>query len=431
MPQKKSRRNIKLRQSEDAGAKKRVSPKEAEAEPKISWQRRVLKTLPLMLLALLVTFISSRTGLINEWQTISLNTQMRLDMPDKESDVVIVDITQQDFEQIFAGQTRPLNPDALERVIAAIAKGQPCVVGIDIDTSFPQFKNFKVSEAMSNVVWARETAEIPENINEKAVLLDVLGGQNPEYNKKSGVPFLIDDSIKVPRLYTRLIKTTEGDLPSFAWAIFKEGKSRNCAGLNFPDLEETADQFIIGYSRGKKGAGRTRISASNVLKFSENLDWQNNNLIKNKIVLLGGTYLNEDKSETPIGAMSGVEITANVIESELRGGVKPPSFLSMALLQIFDGVLLLAFFQIFSWRKMLLFSLPFILLLSLACSFFTYYSFSYWLFFAPVMLGVVLTELFDKGKDYFKKRYKSKIKETYQELGGQLPSEKQLSASED
>ncbi|MCY7346451.1 MAG: CHASE2 domain-containing protein, partial [Pyrinomonadaceae bacterium] len=269
MARKKTRRNSKPTQTENAGTKKRVSPKSAEAESKISWQRRVLKTLPLMLLALLITFIISRSGRLNEWQTISLDTQMRLDMPDEESDVVVVDITQQDFEQIFAGQTRPLNPDALQRVIAAIAKGQPCVIGVDIDTSFPQFANFKVSENMSNVVWSRETAEIPENINEKAVPLDVLGGQNPEYNKKSGIPFLIDDAKKVPRFYTRLIKTTEGDLPSFAWAIFKEGKSRNCANLNFPDLEETQDQFIIGYSRGKKGAGRTRITASNILKFSE------------------------------------------------------------------------------------------------------------------------------------------------------------------
>lgn len=147
-------------------------------------------------------------------------------------------------------------------------------------------------------------------------------------------------------------------------------------------------------------------------------------MIKDKIVLLGGTYLNEDKSDTPLGEMSGVETTANVIESELRGSMKPPSFLSMAFLQIFDGVLLIALFQIFPWRKAFILSLPFIVVLSLACSLFSYYSFSYWLFFAPVMIGVLLTEIIDKGKDYFKKRYKGKVEETYQELGGHLPSEK-------
>jgi len=47
------------------------------------------------------------------------------------------------------------------------------------------------------------------------------------------------------------------------------------------------------------------------------------------------------------------------------------------------------------------------------------------------MIGVVLTELFDKGKDYFKKRYKGKITETYQELGGQLSKENPRPASDD
>ncbi len=77
--------------------------------------------------------------------------------------------------------------------------------------------------------------------------------------------------------------------------------------------------MIIKYSRGADGVGRTRIPAAHILKFAEN-NWQNNSLIKNKIVLIGGSYLEEDKSETPLGVMNGVEIHANVIESDLRGG---------------------------------------------------------------------------------------------------------------
>ena len=121
-----------------------------------------------------------------------------------------------------------------------------------------------------------------------------------------------------------------------------------------------------------------------------------------------------------IGPMSGVEIIANVIESDLRGGVKTPGFVSMSLLQIFDGMLLVALFQIFSWRKAFLMSLPFIVLVALACSFFTYYSFSYWLFFAPIMVGVVFTELFVKVNDFFKKRYQREIRSTYEHLGGRV-----------
>ena len=379
-----------------------------------------VKYLPLLVLALLMSFVSSRAGLISEWQTTSLNLQMRLDMPSEESSVVIVDITQEDFDEIFKGQTRPLNPDALHRVVSAVVKGNPCVVGVDIDTSFPQFKNFSLTDAMSNVVWSRETAQLPKDVNESVVPLDVLGGQNAAYNERSGIPFLIDDSKRIPRYYTHLIKTTEGDVPSFAWAVIKEGIRRNCEGIRFPAIVETPERYIIGYSRGSDGAGRTRVSASDILKFSEDPEWRNNNLIKNKIVLLGGTYLGEDQSDTPIGPMSGVEIIANVIESDLRGGVKTPGFVSMSLLQIFDGMLLVALFQIFSWRKAFLMSLPFIVLVALACSFFTYYSFSYWLFFAPIMVGVVFTELFVKVNDFFKKRYQREIRSTYEHLGGRV-----------
>ncbi len=383
-----------------------------------------------MLLALIFTFIFNRAGLFAEMETTILDTQMKRDMPAKESDVVIVDITPEDFNQIFQGQTRPLNPVALQTLVEAIAEGQPCVVGVDIDTSFPQFKDFKVSDKLSNFVWSR-SAEIPDDVRQKPVPLNVLGGQNSALNEKSGLPITESDSKRVTRFYPRLVETTQGNLPSFAWAIFKEGKSRNCAGIKFPDLEETTGSLIIGYSRGAGGAGRARIPAGNILKLAGNPNWKNNELIKNKIVLLGGSYLGEDKHDTPLGVMNGVEINSNIIESELRGGgVKPPSFLRVILLQIFDGVLLITLFQLFSWRKAALLSLPFIIFLSLACSFFTYYSFSHWAFFAPVMIGVVLTDLIDKGKDYFKKRYKSEITETYQEFGGQSPDEKQSPTAE-
>lgn len=413
----------------------------AETKPKLSLWRRVLKAVPLTILALLLTFIFTHSELIKEWETISLDAQMRLDMPVEESDVVIVDITQQDFEQIFEGKTRPLDPNGLQRLIGAIVKGKPCVVGVDIDTSFQQFKeHFKVQDDWSNLVWARETKEIPEDVHQRPVPLDVLGGQSPALNDRSGLPLLIDDAKKVTRLYSRLIETTREDaaennkvdLPSFPWAVFKEGKNRNCAGIEFPDLEETTEPLNIGYSRGKEGAGRTKISASNILKFSAEPNWHDNNLIKDKIVLVGGSYFAEDRHDTPLGSMNGVEVIANVIESDLRGGGrKVPGFLTIALLQMFGGVLLITLFQILRWRKALLLSLPIIILLSLACSFLTYYSFSHWVFFVPVMIGIALTELFEGVKDHIKERYRHEIAETNQELGGQPPGEEHSSPAKE
>lgn len=409
---------------------KRKKLKEAELEtvetekPKKKFGRRILNALPLMILALIFTFAVNRAGLFVELENWFLDTQMKLAAPARDSQIVIIDITKQDFSQIFQSRSRPLDPAQMQKLIEAIADGEPCVIGVDIDTSFPEFKNFKVSPKLSNVVWEREPRAMPEDVDQKPEMLNVLGGQNPELNARSGVPFLIDDSKKVTRYYTRLIETTEGKMPSLAYAIFREAKNRNCEQIKFPDLEESDNPLIIGYARGTSGAGRARISAGSVLKFAENPNWRDNRLIKNKIVLLGGSYYDDDKHDTPLGTMDGVEITANVVETELGGGgIKPPGTLIMILLQIFDGILLVALFQIFSWRKAILLCLPLIAVIALACSFLTYYSFAQWLFFVPVMIGVIIAEFFDKAKEHFKKIYQREIKNTYQELSGKPPGE--------
>ena len=379
-----------------------------------------------MLLALLFTVVLNRIGLFKELETTVLDAQMKMDLPAGESDVVIVDITEEDFQRVFKGQTRPLNPTALQELVEAIAAGHPCVIGVDADTSFDQFKDFHVSEKykLTDFVWSR-SAEISDDAEQNTVPLKVLGRQDPTLEGKSGLPILEDDDKGITRFYSRLVKTTQGDLPSFAWAVFKEGKSRKCEGIKFPDLEETTEPLIISYSRGAEGAGRTRIPAAQILKFAEH-NWQNDTVIRNKIVLLGGSYLSEDKSDTPLGPMNGVEITANVIESDLRGkSIKPPAFLSIILLQIFDGILLITMFQLFSWRKAALLSLPLIIVLSLVCSVFTYHSFSHWAFFVPVMIGIALTELFEDAREHFKHRYRREITKTYQEFSGHPPGEEQ------
>lgn len=382
---------------------------------KRSLSRRVVKFLPLFALTLLFTFFFQRAGLFAELETKILDAKMRFDMPETESDVVVVDITQDDFDRVFLGRTRPLNPPALQNLIEAIAKGGPCVIGVDIDTSFAEFGKLENFDTAKNVVWLRE-ATVSDIPGEEPIAEDVLGGRDLALYEKSGLPLLISDKLdrEITRRYSRRIKTPQGDLRSLPWAIYTEAQIRNCPNIDFPDLEENTDEIIIGYSRGVEGKGRLKIPAANVLELSESPNWQTNDLIRNKIVLVGGSYLGEDSHDTPLGKMPGVQIIANVVETELRGGgLIPPGFFSIVLLQIFDGVLLLGLFQIFSWRNAVLLTLPAIAVISLACSFLTYYSFSHWMFFAPVMIGVFLIELGDKVKDYFKNRYKREITETF------------------
>ena len=363
---------------------------------------RLLRGVPFLLLMLLFVFVFNRLGLLSKVETTVLDTQMRLDVPPKESPVVIVNINQQDFAGLFEGQSRPLNPVRLQELITAVSKGKPCVIGVDIDTSFPQFKekDFVVRNDWSNIVWVRETEEIPRSVNETPVPLEVLGGRT-DFKGDSGLALLIEDASGITRRYKRLIETSIGPLPSFAWTVFQQ--SRKCSGIVFPELPDKVDSrsLFIKYSR-PEGVGRNIFAASHIVESARDRNWPDNKLINGKIVLIGGSYLGEDQYSTPLGELSGVEIHANVIETELRGGgIESPGFIPVALLSLFDGLLVIALFHIFSWRTAILLSLPVIIVLSLVCSLLTYLSLSQWPVFALVMSGAVLAEVVDRLRGHY------------------------------
>ena len=276
----------------------------------------------------------------------------------------------------------------MQQLITAVSAGKPCVIGVDIGTDFSEFSNkdyFQIQDEWSPIVWVRDTKDILPDTSKKPIPTEVRGGQvNPNLN--SGLPLLIDDSQGVTRKYKRIIETEKGELPSFAWAVYLEAAKQKCAGIEFPDQikidqrqKETSSLFIK-YSRGNPNqtvddsspnkskssnqnstdkdwnqteyVGRIKIPASQIIEFAKSGEWQNNELIKDKIVLIGGSY-DEDIHNTPLGKMWGVEIMANVVESELRGGgIKPPGVSITALLAVFDGFLLLGLFHIFRGTRL-------------------------------------------------------------------------------
>jgi hypothetical protein len=371
---------------------------------------------------------------------------MQLDNPLEQSDVVIVDITAADFEDLFDGKTQPLNPPKLQELITAVSKGKPCVIGIDIGTDFPQFADpgqFVVKKDWSPIVWVRDIKSLPEDVTEKPVAVGILGKKDAG-GLNSGLPLLIDDRQGVTRKYRRLIETETEKLPSFGWAIYRQAAREKCKGMKFPpgmeidQREEEESALYISFSRGNTNSfgpdtdqdsvkkdggeewteaeyiGRTKIPASQITDFADGEDWQNNELIKDKIVLIGGSY-NEDSSQTPLGRLWGVEIIANVIETELNGGgLKPPGFLVTSLFAAFDGLLLLLLFHVFSWQRAFLIGLVSIVILSFICSLIAFGTFSYWILYTPIMLGVLLTELYDRLKGYLKGKYRGGVEDIYE-----------------
>ena len=243
--------------------------------------------------------------------------------------IIVVNITDSDYDKFFRARS-PLEPQTLHGLINAITNNNPppARIAVDIDTSDESFRNFKTDQKKVPVIWEREVSihrkETATATNstlavhgqeDEIVPLDVLAGQNPELNDRSGVPQLRDDPAdKLTRYYTRWVETTAGPVPSFVGAV---------AGCKDVDTK----LYYIAYSKIYAHDGVNNIPAKTFLEAFLS-HGQTYAKFEGKIVLLGGSYRDFDRHSTPLGTNTGVEILANAIQTEL-GSVPIPVLLSI------------------------------------------------------------------------------------------------------
>jgi CHASE2 domain-containing sensor protein len=359
--------------------------------------------IPRILIGLLVVlglvFGVSSLGALHKLDAFVHDTKMRLNHPPAESEVAVVIINDDDYRKLFKGKS-PLDPFELQRIINAIALGKPRIIGVDIVNTDEQFRAVELTSWWPPIIWYRESQLVPPQEqaehgahNEQGLVeaFSVLGGKGPEYDANSGLPLLIEDAEdRVTRRYRRMIATTEGLLPSFPWAIVSKLPPDKARGL-----KASTDDLFIRYSLDKDGTHRFTPTASIVLELAKG-GLPADNPFKDKIVLLGGSYLNADKHDTPIGVMNGVEILAQVVETELQGGGdKAPNKFTTHLLEIFEGaiaIILFQFFQRYRFSKALLLNLSMIFLTSLLCSYVAFGSPWRIAYFLPLLLLLILYE---------------------------------------
>lgn len=364
---------------------------------RLNFGKRLLRTFPVVGALLILTWIFGHSGILHKLETTVTDAEMRLNRPPIDSAVAIVNIGDDDYRNLFES-TSPLDPARLQRLIADIAKGEPSVIGVDIDTSSPRFATqFKIENWSPRIVWERELRNLPENVSGHELLetLPILGGQknlDPARNS-TGLPLLIDDAEdKVTRGYRRVIATQDGILPSFPWAITQAYLQDKPADLT--KLRKSSDDLLIRYSGNREGSHRLNLSAAKLEELSKN--WPTASPIRGKIVLLGGSYLGQDKHDTPIGQLTGLEVMANVVETELSGGgYKAPSRAILFLLELFEAFVLILLFHILRLRWALVWSLVLIPLMAVACSTFAYGDKTHFIQFALVLLGLLVFELYE------------------------------------
>lgn len=377
--------------------------------------RRLLRAFPVLLLTMLLTFLLVRTDDLHEFAAKSQDLLMRMSAPPRESRVAIVMIGDEEYENEFK-KDGSLNPAKLRELISAIAKGNPKVIGVDIDTSDQRYRDFQFDQVGPPVVWVRA---VYEPLTDIPTPRDVLGGKDPKLNDEphSGLPLLYDIN-RVTRLYRRIIETTEGRQLSFPWAVVKRYDPQ-LAG----ERQATTDHLIIGFA----GTSSEELSASQILKVANDPTWSDNDKIKNKIVLIGVSYLGQDRHETPIGEKQGVQNMAAVIETELNGGgIKQPDDFAFLPLWILQGVVLVSLSQYFRRRKAILRNLAWGLVLAvgsaLICSLIAsviasrsvgYLSLVYLAYFLPVGILVFFEEL----RELLNEWRREKLRHVYGQVG--------------
>ena len=344
--------------------------------------------------AMSVSLLLGTFGMFRKFESPSYDLYARLSATSNLSDIAIVCITDNDYRQIFNGRS-PLDPQKLKKVIDAIARGNPRAIAVDIDTSSPEFQKLVPSRAWPAIIWARNA--VFSNREGKHHLFNVLGGQTPPY---SGVISFKVDPDKTLRSYTNYVNTPAGLFPTFSRAVVSALISENTM-----KAANSYEELLIRFSGGTNVPTRYKLPVSMVLGLSDGEGWNKEGPLKNRIVLLGGDYNASDEHLTPLGWMLGVEVLANIVETEMSGGgIRPPNKYLLVVLSAIIAIILLVLFNVLRLLHALLITTIAMPILSLGCSYLLSGSFFHWVYFTLIILFVLAHLLANKVHDHIKRR---------------------------
>lgn len=383
-----------------------------------SFRRHLVRAAPVFVGVTIVTLLLEQIGWLRGFETAALDTSLRLAKPIAPKFVEVVAINDDDYTDIF-GQKSLLEAETLKKLIEAIAQANPVVIGVDIDTSSAGYRQVAADfanprQGHAQIVWEREA--IGEN--EPLQALKVLGGTDIKPAPLSGVAGLFEDWDGVVRRYQRHFECEVDEkgrvqlLDSFPWAIVKafyhSSPDRNQLGADLRhsiDAEaqtgkKVTNDRLLNFSGGRYTF--TPYAASFVLAAHEAEWWSKNNPFINKIVLLGGSYREgRDTYMTPLGRSTGVQLMAQAVESDLQN--KGVHYVSEFLMLLFDLLAWIALVAIYYFCRLgiaLWISLAGIPILSLTGSLVAFSSLAYWANFAPIVLGVLIHQLYDHAIEY-------------------------------
>jgi CHASE2 domain-containing sensor protein len=423
----------------------RGSAPASEAEEKKSFKgfaSRIPKAIVVIGVVMVVVARMEHLGWLRGFETSHLDTLIRLRTGEVSKKIVIVEISEEDYQQRFEG-TSPLDKWKLLGLVRAVQKYNPRVIGVDIDTNdwnaacrrgqggaqcARQCAEFdkalgelraaaepdpEAGKSGTTIVWAA----VPRTLDPPLELNPGLGSQ-PLGSDWQGIPrFPVDEDGLVRHFDGRVEIKKSGDecpggadkvgeacyLPTFARAIVEAYRHKpkttadeqvvfNFHGdrYQFPIID--AKQFFPEQVADEKRT-KEEVAGENAA-----IEQGRAGQFAGKVVLIGGGFPEaRDEYFTPRGPMQGVELNALAIQTDLYGGGIHDFTRGCELLIDFAvGLLVVGMFYLYEQRPWKAVGMSLLVVpVALASSLVLFNSLAYWFNFIPVAAGVFIHQLYE------------------------------------
>jgi CHASE2 domain-containing sensor protein len=365
--------------------------------------RQIRTGIPLILLIAGLSYWLHVKGLLIGFESIALETFAILrERQIPAEHVTIVDISDEYYAKHFTG-TYPIHGKALNDVITAMAKGNPKLIAIDLDSSLWDDKDRAALPNLPPIVWARNV-RLRNRTGEPGsggyCGLPVLGntvGIDDQYSGIAAFPADLDGVVRVSPEFLKITGLCDdpeahpSELQSFPRAV-----AALYRGDSTPPVQHEDSELMLNF------LGETfafpRLEAEDVLQAADapGSVWPTKGSMVGRIALLGGSYhAGHDFHATPRGLLTGTEIVAQAIETELmNGGIRATNEGRMVALEILLGLMLLVAGCFLSTRWALLVNLAVFALAAPIGSYIAFSTKTYWANFVPMLFGMMMHQLY-------------------------------------
>jgi CHASE2 domain-containing sensor protein len=353
------------------------------------------------------------TGIGRHLEMVNLDAWVRGGKTVVDPDIVVVQITDDDYKSDVFKRGCPLPVEGVSRLLHAVALSGPKVIVVDLDTS--DWTSAQRAAVRAEAEDARRTL----GPGQPAQIAWAIGGSQEAGGGKSdtgkltlepiddpascfGVPVAIPDEYGVVRGYLPYVPLNGQPIPSLAILAAQLSKGKGCTvDIPSPVGDKLPAEELIDYAGGPERF--LHLTAGTVLGAADSSPWQNANPMQSKIAIVGGSFQEgRDRYVTPHGYLNGIDILAHAVASALRGGVREPTRGKFVLADGLLGMLLVTGSYFLHKYWLLAISFIAIPLIAFAASYLIFSDTGYFFSFVPVVAAVFLHHLIEHAVEHWR-----------------------------